>query len=129
MTRLRRSELSTPGLSEKMIARAAAVAADLVFLDLEDSVAPAAKADARSTVVDGLRELDWGRTAGPCASTPGLGVGGRRPDRGDRPRGRRAGRRDRAQGAVGRRRALGGRKAGRARAGAAPATPRSASRC
>jgi citrate lyase subunit beta/citryl-CoA lyase len=63
MTRLRRSELSTPGLSDKMIARAAASAADLVFLDLEDSVAAAAKADARSTVVDGLRELDWGRTA------------------------------------------------------------------
>jgi citrate lyase subunit beta/citryl-CoA lyase len=63
MTRLRRSELSTPGLSEKMIARAAASAADLVFLDLEDSVAPAAKAGARSTVVAGLRELDWGSTA------------------------------------------------------------------
>ena len=63
MTRLRRSELSTPGLSEKMVARAAASAADLVFLDLEDSVAPAAKAGARSTVVAGLRELDWGSTA------------------------------------------------------------------
>jgi citrate lyase subunit beta/citryl-CoA lyase len=62
MSRLRRSELSTPGLSEKMVTRAAASAADLVFLDLEDSVAPSAKADARSTVVDGLRELDWGRT-------------------------------------------------------------------
>jgi len=36
--RLRRSELSTPGHSPKMIAKAAASDADLVFLDLEDSV-------------------------------------------------------------------------------------------
>jgi citrate lyase subunit beta/citryl-CoA lyase len=46
-----------------MIARAAASAADLVFLDLEDSVAPSGKADARKTVVAGLRDLDWGSTA------------------------------------------------------------------
>ena len=58
--RLRRSELSTPGHSEKMIAKAAASTADLVFLDLEDSVAPSAKVEARQTVVRGLRELDWG---------------------------------------------------------------------
>ena len=59
--RLRRSELSTPGSSEKMIAKAAASAADLVFLDLEDAVAPAQKVAARDTVVRGLRELDWGK--------------------------------------------------------------------
>src|SRR5207248_9864717 len=58
--RLRRSELSTPGSSERMIEKAAASAADLVFLDLEDSVAPAAKEAARAKVVAGLRELDWG---------------------------------------------------------------------
>jgi citrate lyase subunit beta / citryl-CoA lyase len=58
--RLRRSELSTPGHSEKMIQKAAASAADLVFLDLEDSVAPPAKEAARTTVAAGLRELDWG---------------------------------------------------------------------
>ena len=38
--RLRRSELSTPGTSEKMMAKAATSAADLVFLDLEDAVRP-----------------------------------------------------------------------------------------
>ncbi len=38
--RLRRSELSTPGSSEKMLAKAAASEADFVFCDLEDSVAP-----------------------------------------------------------------------------------------
>jgi citrate lyase subunit beta / citryl-CoA lyase len=59
--RLRRSELSTPGHSEQMIQKAAAGAADLVFLDLEDSVAPPAKAAARATVAQGLKELDWGR--------------------------------------------------------------------
>jgi citrate lyase subunit beta / citryl-CoA lyase len=59
VTRLRRSELSTPGHSEKMIAKAAESAADLVFLDLEDSVAPSAKEAARQTVIGGLRELDW----------------------------------------------------------------------
>jgi citrate lyase subunit beta / citryl-CoA lyase len=60
--RLRRSELSTPATNEKMIAKAAASDADLAFLDLEDSVAPAAKTGARANVVRGLTELDWGAT-------------------------------------------------------------------
>ena len=46
--RLRRSELSTPGSSWKMIEKAAASVADLVFLDLEDAVAPAQKVAARA---------------------------------------------------------------------------------
>ena len=61
MTRLRRSELSTPGSSEKMMARAASLPADLVFLDLEDSVAPTEKAGSRRLVVEALRGLDWGQ--------------------------------------------------------------------
>jgi citrate lyase subunit beta / citryl-CoA lyase len=60
--RLRRSELSTPGTNPKMIAKAAASDADLAFLDLEDAVAPAEKEGARARVVDGLNDLDWGRT-------------------------------------------------------------------
>jgi citrate lyase subunit beta / citryl-CoA lyase len=60
--RLRRSELSTPGTSTKMIAKAAASDADLAFLDLEDAVAPAQKGGARKNIVDGLNCLDWGRT-------------------------------------------------------------------
>ncbi len=60
--RLRRSELSTPGTSPKMIAKAAASDADLVFLDLEDAVAPAEKDAARANIVDGLNDLDWGST-------------------------------------------------------------------
>lgn len=59
--RLRRTELSTPGSSEKMMARAAASDADLVLLDLEDSVAPDAKAAARRQVIEALTGLDWGR--------------------------------------------------------------------
>ena len=59
--RLRRSELSTPGTSEKMMLKAAASDADLVFLDLEDAVAPAEKAAAREPVVEALNGLDWGR--------------------------------------------------------------------
>lgn len=59
--RLRRSELSTPGSNPRMIERAAASDADLVFLDLEDAVAPAEKAPSRKNVVDGLNGLDWGK--------------------------------------------------------------------
>jgi citrate lyase subunit beta/citryl-CoA lyase len=58
--RLRRSELSTPATSEKMLAKAAASDADLVFVDLEDSVAPAAKPGARALAVEALTGLDWG---------------------------------------------------------------------
>src|SRR6476661_513823 len=60
--RLRRSELATPGTSPKMIAKAAASDADLVFLDLEDAVAPEQKENARANIIAGLNDLDWGRT-------------------------------------------------------------------
>src|SRR3954451_5997786 len=60
--RVRRSELSTPGHSTKMIAKGAASDADLVFLDLEDAVAPSAKPGARQNIVAALNDLDWGRS-------------------------------------------------------------------
>jgi citrate lyase subunit beta / citryl-CoA lyase len=59
--RARRSELSTPGSSEKMMEKAAASDADLVFLDLEDAVAPSEKVASRAKVVTALTTLDWGR--------------------------------------------------------------------
>ncbi|MDI9977253.1 CoA ester lyase [Rhodococcus sp. IEGM 1307] len=59
-SRLRRSELSTPGHSPKMIAKAAASDADLVFLDLEDSVVAAKKIESRQNIIEGLTTLDWG---------------------------------------------------------------------
>ncbi len=58
--RLRRSELSTPASSPKMIEKAMALPADLVFLDLEDAVAPAQKEAARKNAIAALNELDWG---------------------------------------------------------------------
>ena len=67
--RLRRSELSTPGTSEKMMAKAAASDADLVFLDLEDSVAPAEKKTARTLIASALTTHDWGMKTEPSAST------------------------------------------------------------
>ena len=59
--RLRRVQLSVPGSSEKMMAKAAASAADHVFLDLEDAVAPSAKVEARGKIVTALKTLSWGR--------------------------------------------------------------------
>jgi len=58
--RARRSQLSVPGSSEKMLAKAAASAADHVFCDLEDAVAPSAKVEARQKIVRALNTLDWG---------------------------------------------------------------------
>ena len=59
--RLRRSELSTPASNPKMIEKAMATEADMVFLDLEDAVAPAQKEAARKNAIDALRNLDWGK--------------------------------------------------------------------
>jgi citrate lyase subunit beta/citryl-CoA lyase len=60
--RIRRSELSTPASSPKMIGQAAASEADFAFLDLEDAVAPDQKVQARQNVIAGLNTHDWGRT-------------------------------------------------------------------
>lgn len=59
--RVRRCELSVPGSSEKMVAKAAALNVDYVFLDLEDAVAPSEKRPARRKIVEALNTLDWGR--------------------------------------------------------------------
>jgi citrate lyase subunit beta/citryl-CoA lyase len=58
--RLRRSCLAVPGSSERMLAKARTLPADLVFVDLEDAVAPDLKNDAtRGQVVDALAATDW----------------------------------------------------------------------
>ncbi|SLN32705.1 HpcH/HpaI aldolase/citrate lyase family protein [Oceanibacterium hippocampi] len=59
-TRLNRCELAVPGSSPRMFAKAAASDADVVFLDLEDSVSPDDKAEARKNVIGALRDVDWG---------------------------------------------------------------------
>ncbi|WP_137920834.1 CoA ester lyase [Hydrogenophaga sp. 2FB] len=60
--RLRRCQLSVPGSSPKMMAKAAGLGVDFVFLDLEDAVAPSEKRPARAKIVEALNTLDWGRT-------------------------------------------------------------------
>ena len=54
-----RSLLAVPATRRKMAEKALASAADAVFLDLEDAVAPDSKAAARTDVVHALEELDW----------------------------------------------------------------------
>ncbi len=58
--RRNRSELAVPGSNPRFLEKAAQSEADVVFLDLEDSVAPDKKAAARANVVAALNELDWG---------------------------------------------------------------------
>lgn len=61
--RPRRSCHSVPGSSERFIAKAAELPADQIFLDLEDSVAPDEKDNARGRVIAALRDLDFGDKA------------------------------------------------------------------
>jgi citrate lyase subunit beta/citryl-CoA lyase len=64
MKRARRVELAVPGSNESMMQKAVSSAADLVFLDLEDAVAPNAKVASRAKVITALKELDWsGKTS------------------------------------------------------------------
>jgi citrate lyase subunit beta/citryl-CoA lyase len=58
----RRTCLAVPGSSEKMLGKAPGLGADMVFLDLEDSVAPLEKEGARDNVVRAINELEWGDT-------------------------------------------------------------------
>ena len=59
--RARRSQLSVPGSSEKMLRKGAESAADHVFCDLEDAVAPSVKVEARDKIAWALNNLDWGK--------------------------------------------------------------------
>src|SRR6185369_13030032 len=58
--RLNRSELAVPGSQPQLFEKAAKSAADVVFLDLEDAVAPDDKPQARKNVIQALRDIDWG---------------------------------------------------------------------
>ena len=59
--RLHRSELAVPGSNPGMFEKAANSAADIIFLDVEDAVAPDDKAQARKNIIQGLNDIDWGR--------------------------------------------------------------------
>ncbi|MCC7413706.1 MAG: CoA ester lyase [Gammaproteobacteria bacterium] len=58
-TRLQRSELAVPGSNPAMFDKALESAADFVFLDCEDAVAPADKERARRNIIAALNDLDW----------------------------------------------------------------------
>lgn len=59
--RLNRSELAVPGSQPEMFGKAAKSEVDIVFLDLEDAVAPDEKQQARKNVIRALNEVDWGK--------------------------------------------------------------------
>ena len=59
--RPRRSVLYMPGANDRALEKAKALAADAVILDLEDSVAPEAKVQARERVCAAVREGGYGR--------------------------------------------------------------------
>ncbi len=56
----RRSCLSIPGSSEKMLGKGPGIPADMVFLDLEDAVAPKEKESSRAKIAAAIRGNDWG---------------------------------------------------------------------
>lgn len=58
--RLNRSELAVPGSSPQLFEKAAKSAADVIFLDLEDAVAPDDKPKARRNIIEALNDIDWG---------------------------------------------------------------------
>jgi citrate lyase subunit beta/citryl-CoA lyase len=57
--RLQRSTLAVPGSNPGMFRKALESEADVVFLDLEDAVAPGDKEQARRNVIQALLNLDW----------------------------------------------------------------------
>lgn len=54
-----RCQLFGPGSRPELFAKMAASAADVINLDLEDSVAPEDKASARRNVIEAINSLDW----------------------------------------------------------------------
>lgn len=61
--RLHRSELAVPGSNKRMLEKAPDAGADVVFLDLEDAVAPDDKVQARINIIEALNSYDWSKCA------------------------------------------------------------------
>ena len=59
--RLNRSELAIPGSQPQMFEKAAKLDVDVIFLDLEDAVAPDEKEQARKNIIKAINEIDWGK--------------------------------------------------------------------
>jgi citrate lyase subunit beta/citryl-CoA lyase len=71
--RLQRSELAVPGSNPAMFPKALDSAADYIFLDLEDAVAPGDKEQARRNVIQALHDHDWrGRGKTICVRINGI---------------------------------------------------------
>lgn len=60
-SRPNRCQLFGPGSRPALFEKMAASAADVVNLDLEDSVAPSDKAAARENIIRAVSDVDWGR--------------------------------------------------------------------
>jgi malyl-CoA/(S)-citramalyl-CoA lyase len=58
--RLNRCQLFGPGSRPALFEKMAKSAADVINLDLEDSVAPDDKAQARSNIIQAIGDIDWG---------------------------------------------------------------------
>jgi malyl-CoA/(S)-citramalyl-CoA lyase len=58
--RLNRSQLFVPGIRPQLFEKAAQGPADCICLDIEDSVAPNDKPQARANIVQALKTVDWG---------------------------------------------------------------------
>lgn len=56
-----RCQLFGPGSRPALFEKMAASAADVINIDLEDSVSPADKAEARANTIRAINEIDWGR--------------------------------------------------------------------
>lgn len=59
-SRPNRCQLFGPGSNTKLFPKMAASAADVINLDLEDSVAPSDKDAARANIIEALNTIDWG---------------------------------------------------------------------
>ena len=59
--RLNRSELAVPGSQPQLFEKAAKSQVDVIFLDLEDAVAPDDKERARKNIIQAIGDIDWGR--------------------------------------------------------------------
>ena len=59
-SRPNRCQLFGPGSRPAIFEKMAASAADVINLDLEDSVSPADKAEARKNIITAINDIDWG---------------------------------------------------------------------
>ncbi len=77
--RPRRSALFMPGSNQRALVKGRSVPADIIIMDLEDGVAPDAKADARRCILAALAEGGYGRRE-LVVRVNGAGSGGHEDD-------------------------------------------------